>query len=80
MLDCMTVRVFKVWGSQIDAHDRSCLQGWGQSVVIGVAASGQEISTRPFQLVTGTSLLACMLEQLLTLLSISRGMLLSAGR
>ena len=28
-------------------------KGWGQSVVIGVAASGQEISTRPFQLVTG---------------------------
>lgn len=30
-----------------------CHKGWGQSVVIGVAASGQEISTRPFQLVTG---------------------------
>ena len=28
-------------------------KGWGQSIVIGVAASGQEISTRPFQLVTG---------------------------
>jgi S-(hydroxymethyl)glutathione dehydrogenase/alcohol dehydrogenase len=28
-------------------------RGWGQSVVIGVAGSGQEISTRPFQLVTG---------------------------
>jgi len=28
-------------------------RGWGQSVVIGVAAAGQEISTRPFQLVTG---------------------------
>jgi S-(hydroxymethyl)glutathione dehydrogenase/alcohol dehydrogenase len=28
-------------------------QGWGTSVIIGVAASGQEISTRPFQLVTG---------------------------
>ena len=28
-------------------------RGWGQSVVIGVAASGKEISTRPFQLVTG---------------------------
>ncbi len=28
-------------------------KGWGQSVVIGVAASGQEIATRPFQLVTG---------------------------
>jgi S-(hydroxymethyl)glutathione dehydrogenase / alcohol dehydrogenase len=30
-----------------------CHRGWGVSVVIGVAASGQEISTRPFQLVTG---------------------------
>ncbi|KAK9818309.1 hypothetical protein WJX72_010383 [[Myrmecia] bisecta] len=28
-------------------------KGWGQSVVIGVAGSGQEIATRPFQLVTG---------------------------
>jgi S-(hydroxymethyl)glutathione dehydrogenase / alcohol dehydrogenase len=28
-------------------------RGWGQSVTIGVAGSGQEISTRPFQLVTG---------------------------
>ncbi|AQZ18455.1 SFA1 (YDL168W) [Zygosaccharomyces parabailii] len=31
----------------------ACHKGWGVSVVIGVAASGQEISTRPFQLVTG---------------------------
>ena len=31
----------------------ACHKGWGQSVIIGVAASGQEISTRPFQLVTG---------------------------
>ena len=30
-----------------------CHRGWGESVIIGVAASGQEISTRPFQLVTG---------------------------
>jgi S-(hydroxymethyl)glutathione dehydrogenase/alcohol dehydrogenase len=30
-----------------------CHRGWGTSVIIGVAASGQEISTRPFQLVTG---------------------------
>jgi S-(hydroxymethyl)glutathione dehydrogenase/alcohol dehydrogenase len=28
-------------------------RGWGESVIIGVAPSGQEISTRPFQLVTG---------------------------
>ncbi|MCJ1311752.1 S-(hydroxymethyl)glutathione dehydrogenase [Agyrium rufum] len=31
----------------------ACHKGWGMSVVIGVAAAGQEISTRPFQLVTG---------------------------
>jgi len=31
----------------------ACHKGWGQSVIIGVAGSGQEISTRPFQLVTG---------------------------
>jgi S-(hydroxymethyl)glutathione dehydrogenase/alcohol dehydrogenase len=30
-----------------------CHKGWGTSVIIGVAGSGQEISTRPFQLVTG---------------------------
>lgn len=29
------------------------LQGWGESVIIGVAGAGQEIATRPFQLVTG---------------------------
>src|SRR5690606_18311501 len=28
-------------------------RGWGQSVIIGVAGAGKEISTRPFQLVTG---------------------------
>jgi S-(hydroxymethyl)glutathione dehydrogenase/alcohol dehydrogenase len=28
-------------------------RGWGQSVIIGVAGAGQEIATRPFQLVTG---------------------------
>ena len=30
-----------------------CHRGWGESVIIGVAGSGQEIKTRPFQLVTG---------------------------
>ena len=30
-----------------------CHKGWGESVIIGVAGSGEEISTRPFQLVTG---------------------------
>lgn len=31
----------------------ACHKGWGESVIIGVAGAGQEISTRPFQLVTG---------------------------
>jgi S-(hydroxymethyl)glutathione dehydrogenase/alcohol dehydrogenase len=30
-----------------------CHRGWGQSIIIGVAGAGKEISTRPFQLVTG---------------------------
>jgi S-(hydroxymethyl)glutathione dehydrogenase/alcohol dehydrogenase len=30
-----------------------CHRGWGESVIIGVAGAGQEIATRPFQLVTG---------------------------
>src|SRR5450631_3491102 len=30
-----------------------CHRGWGESIIIGVAGSGQEIATRPFQLVTG---------------------------
>jgi S-(hydroxymethyl)glutathione dehydrogenase/alcohol dehydrogenase len=30
-----------------------CHKGWGQSIIIGVAEAGKEISTRPFQLVTG---------------------------
>ena len=30
-----------------------CHKGWGQSIIIGVATAGEEISTRPFQLVTG---------------------------
>ncbi|MGP4843079.1 S-(hydroxymethyl)glutathione dehydrogenase/class III alcohol dehydrogenase [Marinobacter sp. 1Y8] len=32
-----------------------CHKGWGESVIIGVAGAGEEISTRPFQLVTGRS-------------------------
>ena len=31
----------------------SCHRGWGESIIIGVAESGKEIATRPFQLVTG---------------------------
>ena len=30
-------------------------KGWGESIIIGVAGAGQEIATRPFQLVTGRS-------------------------
>jgi S-(hydroxymethyl)glutathione dehydrogenase/alcohol dehydrogenase len=30
-----------------------CHKGWGESIIIGVAGSGEEIKTRPFQLVTG---------------------------
>ncbi len=30
-----------------------CHRGWGESIIIGVAAAGQEVKTRPFQLVTG---------------------------
>ncbi len=30
-----------------------CHKGWGESIIIGVAAAGKEIATRPFQLVTG---------------------------
>jgi S-(hydroxymethyl)glutathione dehydrogenase / alcohol dehydrogenase len=30
-----------------------CHKGWGVSVIVGVAGAGEEISTRPFQLVTG---------------------------
>ncbi len=32
-----------------------CHKGWGQSCIVGVAGAGQEIATRPFQLVTGRS-------------------------
>jgi S-(hydroxymethyl)glutathione dehydrogenase / alcohol dehydrogenase len=31
----------------------ACHRGWGESIIIGVASAGQEIATRPFQLVTG---------------------------
>jgi S-(hydroxymethyl)glutathione dehydrogenase / alcohol dehydrogenase len=31
----------------------ACHRGWGQAIIIGVAGAGQEIATRPFQLVTG---------------------------
>jgi len=41
----------KVMRQALEASHR----GWGKSVIIGVAGAGQEISTRPFQLVTGRS-------------------------
>lgn len=31
----------------------ACHKGWGVSVIVGVAASGEEITTHPFQLITG---------------------------
>ncbi|KAL4891460.1 chaperonin 10-like protein [Aspergillus ambiguus] len=37
----------------------ACHKGWGESIIIGVAAAGQEISTKPFQLVTGRSWRGC---------------------
>lgn len=37
----------------------ACHKGWGQSIIIGVAAAGQEISTSPFQLVTGRQWKGC---------------------
>jgi S-(hydroxymethyl)glutathione dehydrogenase/alcohol dehydrogenase len=41
---------------QRDAQALECAhKGWGESIIIGVAGAGQEISTRPFQLVTGRS-------------------------
>lgn len=39
--------------STMRAAIECCHKGWGQSCIIGVAASGVEIATRPFQLVTG---------------------------
>ena len=39
----------EVMRSALEAAHR----GWGQSIIIGVAGAGKEISTRPFQLVTG---------------------------
>lgn len=53
--DAVSCRRFECIGNT--AVMRAALEcahrGWGQSVIIGVAAAGQEISTRPFQLVTG---------------------------
>lgn len=46
----------KVRGQDLNlsVHRLTCyVTGWGVSTIIGVAAAGKEISTRPFQLVTG---------------------------
>src|SRR6218665_3266846 len=40
-------------GQLMRAALEGCHKGWGESVIIGVAGAGEEISTRPFQLVTG---------------------------
>ena len=47
-------------------------KGWGQSVVIGVAGSGKEISTRPFQLVTGEQPLSSHLHKSQRLYTMTR--------
>jgi S-(hydroxymethyl)glutathione dehydrogenase/alcohol dehydrogenase len=46
---------FECIGSTITMRQalECCHKGWGQSIIIGVAEAGAEISTRPFQLVTG---------------------------
>ncbi|KAF3824976.1 hypothetical protein GH733_005610 [Mirounga leonina] len=45
------------YGAAVNTAKRAaleaCHKGWGVSVIVGVAASGEEIATRPFQLVTG---------------------------
>lgn len=46
-LVCLTFHIFQ------RAALEACHRGWGVSTIIGVAGAGQEISTRPFQLVTG---------------------------
>jgi Zn-dependent alcohol dehydrogenase len=44
-----TVAIFGLGGIGL----AGCHKGWGESIIIGVAGAGEEISTRPFQLVTG---------------------------
>ena len=48
----LLVRVHRNVGVMRQALE-CCHKGWGESIIIGVAGAGQEISTRPFQLVTG---------------------------
>uniref|UniRef100_A0A5F9CY33 Alcohol dehydrogenase class-3 n=1 Tax=Oryctolagus cuniculus TaxID=9986 RepID=A0A5F9CY33_RABIT len=47
-----SIKVLKAMEFQRAALE-ACHKGWGVSVVVGVAGAGEEISTRPFQLVTG---------------------------
>ena len=45
-----------IGNTQVMRQAHECAhKGWGESIIIGVAGAGQEISTRPFQLVTGRS-------------------------
>eukprot|EP00069_Balaena_mysticetus_P002680 bmy_16082T0 len=66
MLCTTTLSPGSFWGSRYSQHNaltsviclqraalEACHKGWGVSVVVGVAASGEEVATRPFQLVTG---------------------------
>lgn len=46
-----TAPVLQVMRAALECAHR----GWGESIVVGVAAAGKEVSTRPFQLVTGRS-------------------------
>lgn len=49
LIECFRVTVCVGQRAALEA----CHKGWGTSVIIGVAAAGQEISTRPFQLIVG---------------------------
>ena len=50
---CASVSALRHLISQQRMALESCHKGWGKSIIIGVAGSGKEIATRPFQLVTG---------------------------
>ena len=52
LLHSLKVRFLK-HGRSIFSSSEACHRGWGTSIIIGVAEAGKEISTRPFQLVTG---------------------------
>lgn len=54
-VSCVTSVCSLIFSSNIQqrAALEACHKGWGVSVIVGVAGAGQEIATRPFQLVTG---------------------------